>query len=128
MVLCVIKQADLHLTYSGCSHKLPVLCLSAALSCSKCASQVGVTPPLEADECVNAVSYLWWCQQLSGDETLWGAVAKSSKALKEEKSKKSGLAFWHRVLKDFQSPPYTVSDQESISHIHKWQSSHSMHV
>lgn len=85
-------------------------------------------PPLEADECVNAVSYLWWSQQLSGDETLWGAVAKSSKALKEEKSKKSGLAFWHRVLKDFQSPPYTVSDHESISRILIWQSSHSMPV
>ena len=70
--------------------------------------QVGVRPPLEADECVNAVSYLWWCQQLSGDETVWAAVAKSSKALKEEKSKKSGLAFWHRMLKDFYSPPYTV--------------------
>jgi len=72
-----------------------------------------VRPPLEADECVNAVSYLWWCQQLSGDESVWAAVAKSSKALKEENSKKSGLAFWHRVLKDFYSPPYTVGSIHS---------------
>ncbi len=41
-------------------------------------------------------------------------VAKSSKALKEEKSKKSGLAFWHRVLKDFYSPPYTVGSIHSV--------------
>ena len=75
--------------------------------------QVEVRPPLEADDCVNAVSYLWWCQQLSGDESVWAAVAKSSKALKEEKSKKSGLAFWHRVLKDFYSPPYTVGSIHS---------------
>ncbi len=76
--------------------------------------QVGVRPPLEADECVNAVSYLWWCQHLSGDESVWAVVAKSSKALKEEKSKKSGLAFWHRVLKDFYSPPYTVGSIHSV--------------
>lgn len=57
-----------------------------------------------------AVSFLWWSQQLAADEKLWDVVAKSSKALKEEKSKKSGLAFWHRVQKDFWSPPYTVGN------------------
>ncbi|DBA75365.1 TPA: hypothetical protein ACH3X1_010632 [Trebouxia sp. C0004] len=77
-------------------------------------SQVGVRPPLEADECVNAVSCLWWCQQLSGDETVWAVVAKSSKALQEGKGKKNGLAFWHRVLKDFYSPPYTVGSVHSM--------------
>ena len=46
---------------------------------------------------------------MSGGESLWGVVAKGSKALKEEKNKKSGLAFWQRVLKEFYSPPYTVS-------------------
>ena len=72
-------------------------------------TQVQVSPPLEAQECVCAVSSLWWCQQLAADERLWDVVAKSSKALKEEKSKKSGLAYWHRVQKDFWTPPYTVS-------------------
>ena len=71
--------------------------------------QVQVTPALEAEECVCAVSFLWWCQQLAAEDKLWQVVANSSKALKDEKAKKSGLAFWHRVQKACYSPPYTVS-------------------
>ena len=81
--------------------------------------QVQVSPVLEAEECVCAVSTLWWCQQLAADEKLWDVVAKSSKALKEEKSKKSGLAYWHRVQKDFWTPPYTVSSALSTASCQK---------
>ena len=70
---------------------------------------VQITPPLEPEDCACAVSYLWWCQELRGDEKLWDVVSKASKSIKALKANKSGLAFWNMIEKEEYTPPYTVS-------------------
>lgn len=72
-------------------------------------SSLQLTPPLQPEDCACAVSMLWWCQHVAGDEKLWDVVDEASKSIKALKSQKSGLAFWNIVDKEEWTPPYTVS-------------------